>query len=213
MRFTHLFGKTLRQAPAEAETPNHQLLLRARLISQLTAGVYSYLPLGWRALLKIRQIIREEMDAAGGQEVMLPGLQPVELWEESGRRKALRRHAVRAQGPPRPRAGAGPDARGGHRRPVQAPRPELPRAANHDLPDADEVPRRAAPPRRPDAHARVHDDGPLQLRRRLRRPRRQLREDAHRLQELVRPLRRADDRRSWPTRAPSAARTTTSSCT
>ena len=89
MRFTHLFGKTLRQAPAEAETPNHQLLLRARLISQLTAGVYSYLPLGWRALLKIRQIIREEMDAAGGQEVMLPGLQPVELWEESGRRKAF----------------------------------------------------------------------------------------------------------------------------
>jgi prolyl-tRNA synthetase len=89
MRFTHLFGKTLRQAPAEAETPNHQLLLRARLISQLTAGVYSYLPLGWRALLKIRQIIREEMDAGGGQEVMLPGLQPVELWEESGRRKAF----------------------------------------------------------------------------------------------------------------------------
>ncbi len=89
MRLTHLFGKTLRQAPAEAETPNHQLLLRARLIVQLTAGVYSYLPLGWRALLKIRQIIREEMDAAGGQEVMLPGLQPVELWEESGRRKGF----------------------------------------------------------------------------------------------------------------------------
>jgi prolyl-tRNA synthetase len=89
MRLTHLFGKTLRQAPAEAETPNHQLLLRARIIVQLTAGVYSYLPLGWRALLKIRQIIREEMDAAGGQEVMLPGLQPVELWEESGRRKAF----------------------------------------------------------------------------------------------------------------------------
>jgi len=91
MRYTHLFGKTLRQAPAEAETPNHQLLLRARLIVQLTAGVYSYLPLGWRALLKIRQIIREEMDAAGGQEVMLPGLQPVELWEESGRRKGFGR--------------------------------------------------------------------------------------------------------------------------
>jgi prolyl-tRNA synthetase len=89
MRLTHLFGKTLRQAPAEAETPNHQLLLRARLVVQLTAGVYSYLPLGWRALLKIRQIIREEMDAAGGQEVMLPGLQPVELWEESGRRKGF----------------------------------------------------------------------------------------------------------------------------
>ena len=89
MRLTHLFGKTLRQAPAEAETPNHQLLLRARLITQTTAGVYSYLPLGWRALLKIRQIIREEMDAAGGQEVMLPALQPIDLWEESGRRKSF----------------------------------------------------------------------------------------------------------------------------
>ena len=89
MRLTHIFGKTLRQAPAEAETPNHQLLLRARLIAQTTAGVYSFLPLGWRALLKIRQIIREEMDAAGGQEVLLPGLQPIELWEESGRRKAM----------------------------------------------------------------------------------------------------------------------------
>ena len=86
MRMSHLFSKTLRQAPAEAETPNHQLLLRAGLIQQLTAGVYSYLPLGWRALRKIRQIIREEMDAAGGQEVMLPALQPVEMWEESGRR-------------------------------------------------------------------------------------------------------------------------------
>ena len=89
MRLTHLLGKTLRQAPAEAETPNHQLLLRARLIQQLTAGVYSFLPLGWRTLLKIRQVIREEMDAADGQEVLLPALQPIELWEESGRREAM----------------------------------------------------------------------------------------------------------------------------
>lgn len=89
MRMNHLFSKTLRHVPAEAETPNHQLLLRAGLIQQLTAGVYSYLPLGWRALLKIRQIIREEMDAAGGQEVMLPALQPLELWDESGRREAF----------------------------------------------------------------------------------------------------------------------------
>jgi prolyl-tRNA synthetase len=89
MRMSHLFSKTLRHVPAEAETPNHQLLLKAGLAQQLTAGVYSYLPLGWRALLKIRQIIREEMDAAGGQEVMLPALQPLEMWEESGRREAF----------------------------------------------------------------------------------------------------------------------------
>jgi prolyl-tRNA synthetase len=67
MRLSQLFGKTLRQAPAEAETVGHQLLLRAALVQQLSAGVYSSLPLGWRVLRKIEQIIREEMDAAGGR--------------------------------------------------------------------------------------------------------------------------------------------------
>src|SRR3972149_1904899 len=87
MRLSQLFGKTMRQAPAEAETENHRLLLRAGLVQQLAAGVYSYLPLGWRVLRKIEQIIREEMDAAGGQELMMPALHPVELWEASGRRQ------------------------------------------------------------------------------------------------------------------------------
>jgi prolyl-tRNA synthetase len=86
VRLSQLFGKTMRQAPAEAETENHRLLLRAGLIQQLAAGVYSYLPLGWRVLRKIEQIIREEMDAAGGQELMMPAVQPIELWEASGRR-------------------------------------------------------------------------------------------------------------------------------
>jgi prolyl-tRNA synthetase len=85
MRFSKLFGKTLRQAPGEAESISHQLLLRAGMIAQEAAGVYSYLPLGWRALRKIENIIREEMDKAGGQELMLPVLQPFELWQRSGR--------------------------------------------------------------------------------------------------------------------------------
>ena len=85
MRLSKLFGKTLREAPAEAETASHQLLLKAGMIQQVTAGVYSYLPLGWRALRKIEQVIREEMDAAGGQELCMPVLQPIEMWEESGR--------------------------------------------------------------------------------------------------------------------------------
>jgi prolyl-tRNA synthetase len=89
MRLSTLFGKTLRQAPAEADTDNHRLLLRAGLIQQLAAGVYSYLPLGWRVLRKIEQIIREEMDAAGGQELMMPALHPIEIWEASGRREAF----------------------------------------------------------------------------------------------------------------------------
>ncbi|HEX78071.1 MAG TPA: proline--tRNA ligase [Dehalococcoidia bacterium] len=89
MRFSRLFVKTLRQAPAEADTVSHQLLLRAGMVQQVAAGVYAYLPLAWRVLRKIEQIIREEMDRAGGQELMMPGLQPVEIWEQSGRRDAF----------------------------------------------------------------------------------------------------------------------------
>jgi prolyl-tRNA synthetase len=85
MRSSKLFGKTLRQAPAEAENISHQLLLRAGMIAQEASGIYSYLPLGWRVLRKIENIIREEMDKAGGQELMLPVLQPFELWQLSGR--------------------------------------------------------------------------------------------------------------------------------
>ena len=84
-----LFGKTLREDPAEAETPSHRLLLKAGMIRQVAAGVYTYMPLAWRSLRKIEEIIRQEMDAAGSQEVRMPALHPVELWEESGRRDAL----------------------------------------------------------------------------------------------------------------------------
>ena len=89
MKMSQLFGHTLREAPAEAEHESHKLLLRARIVQQLAAGVYSYLPLGWRALRKIEQIVREEMDGAGGQEVLMPALHPVEIWEESGRRETM----------------------------------------------------------------------------------------------------------------------------
>ena len=89
MRLSQLFGKTLRQAPAEAETVGHQLVLRAALVQQLSAGVYSTLPLGWRVLRKIEQIIREEMDAAGGQELAMPAIQPLELWQASGRDRSM----------------------------------------------------------------------------------------------------------------------------
>ena len=89
MRMTRLVTRTLRADPPEAETASHRLLLKAGLIYQVAAGVYAYLPLAWRALRKIENIIREEMDAAGSQELMLPTLQPMELWEQTGRRAAL----------------------------------------------------------------------------------------------------------------------------
>jgi len=85
MRYSKLFGRTTRETPADAESISHQLLVRAGMISQGAAGVYSYLPLGWRVLRRLEQVIREEMDRAGGQELLMPALQPFELWETSGR--------------------------------------------------------------------------------------------------------------------------------
>ena len=85
MRSSQLFGKTLREAPAEAEAISHQLLVRAGFIQQVSAGIFSYMPLGLRSINKIRDIMRREMDSAGGQEVNMPVVQPRELWEESGR--------------------------------------------------------------------------------------------------------------------------------
>jgi len=89
VRISKLFGKTQREIPAEADTVSHQLLLRAGMIYQVAAGIYSYLPLGWKVLKKIENIIREEMDEAGGQELMMPVLQPMELWQETGRNEAF----------------------------------------------------------------------------------------------------------------------------
>ena len=97
MRVSKLFGKTLRDDPSEAEIASHRLMLRAGLISQVATGVYSYLPLAWRSLRKIEQIIREEMDAAGGQELRLPVLQPVEIWETSGRSAVFGHDMFRVQ--------------------------------------------------------------------------------------------------------------------
>ena len=85
MRLSRLFGRTQREVPADTDTISHQLMLRAGLIQQLAAGVYSLLPLALRAEQKIGQIIREEMNAAGGQELLMPVVQPIELWRESGR--------------------------------------------------------------------------------------------------------------------------------
>ena len=89
MRLSRLFGKTLRADPVEAETPSHRLLLRGGFIHPLAAGLYSSLPLGWRVQQRVEQIIREEMDAAGGQEIRMPILHPQELWELTGRAAAL----------------------------------------------------------------------------------------------------------------------------
>lgn len=85
MRWSRAYIPTLRENPADAEVISHQLLVRAGMVRQLAAGIYSYLPLAWRVMKKIMTIIREEMDRIGGQEFYLPALHPAEIWKESGR--------------------------------------------------------------------------------------------------------------------------------
>lgn len=85
MRWSKALIPTLKETPADAVAPSHRLLLRAGMIRQLGAGAYSYLPLGFRVLAKVIRLIREEMDAAGALELLMPALQPIELWKESGR--------------------------------------------------------------------------------------------------------------------------------
>ncbi|HDG99001.1 MAG TPA: proline--tRNA ligase, partial [Desulfobacterales bacterium] len=85
MRYTKYFIPTYREIPAEAEVISHQLMLKAGLIRKLTAGIYTYLPAGLRSIRKVENIIREEMNRAGAIELLMPAVQPAELWQESGR--------------------------------------------------------------------------------------------------------------------------------
>ena len=90
MRWTQTFIPTLKETPADAEILSHKLLLRAGLVRKLTGGLYTFLPMGLRALRKIEKIVREEMDRAGGIEVLMPALQPLEIWQQSGRSETAR---------------------------------------------------------------------------------------------------------------------------
>ncbi|MCH7710108.1 MAG: proline--tRNA ligase, partial [Proteobacteria bacterium] len=85
MHLSAYFLPTLKETPAEAQIVSHRLMLRAGMIRQSSAGIYSWLPLGLRVLQNITRIVREEQDAAGCQEILMPTIQPAELWEESGR--------------------------------------------------------------------------------------------------------------------------------
>jgi prolyl-tRNA synthetase len=95
MRMSTMFGRTLREAPAGVEVEGHKLLLRAGFVRQLAAGMFSYLPLAKRSIRKIEDILREEMDAVGGQEVSMPVVQPADVWKRSGRYAATGRELVR----------------------------------------------------------------------------------------------------------------------
>ena len=85
MRASQLLIPTLKETPSDAEVVSHQLMLRAGMVRKLASGLYSWLPLGLRSLRKVETIVREEMNAVGAQELLMPVVQPAELWEQSGR--------------------------------------------------------------------------------------------------------------------------------
>ena len=85
MRYSQFLLPTLKEIPAEAEVISHQLMLRAGCIRKLTSGIYTYLPYGLAAIRRVETIVREEMNRAGAQEMMMPMVQPADLWQESGR--------------------------------------------------------------------------------------------------------------------------------
>ena len=97
MLFSRLLIPTLKETPSEAEAISHKLLLRAGMIRKLASGIYNYLPLGLRVLRKVERIVREEMDRAGAQEVLMPAVQPAELWQESGRWQIYGKELLRFQ--------------------------------------------------------------------------------------------------------------------
>jgi prolyl-tRNA synthetase len=97
MRLSRYFLPVLKDAPAEAEIVSHRLMYRAGMIQQLSAGIYNWLPLGFAALQKVEQIVREEMNAAGAIEILMPTIQPADLWRESGRYEAYGKEMLRIQ--------------------------------------------------------------------------------------------------------------------
>ncbi len=100
MRLSQYFIPTLRETPKEAQIVSHRLMLRAGMIQQSSAGIYSWLPLGLKVMRKIEQIVREEQNRAGAIEVLMPTIQPAELWQESGRYDDYGQEMLRIQGSP-----------------------------------------------------------------------------------------------------------------
>ena len=149
---------------------SHRLMVRAGLVRQLGAGLWTWLPAGYRVVKRVEAIIREEIDAIGGQEMLMPVLQPAEL-VEAARGRYDDRGALQAQGPQGLRSRARADPRGGGHLPRGPRDPLLPRAAEDPLPRAAQGARRATPARRRPAHPRVHDEGLLLVRPRPGRPR------------------------------------------
>ncbi len=200
MRLSRYFLPLLQETPAEAQIVSHQLMLRAGMIRQSSAGIYSWLPLGLRVLRRVEQIVREEMDSGRlprGADADRPAGRAL-----AGERplRGLRQGDAAHHRPPRARDALRADPRGGDHRHLPPQRAQLPRPAAQPLPDPVEVPRRDPAALRRDARPRVPDEGQLLLRPRLRRREALLRQHVPRLSQDLPPHgpdRHADARGEW----------------
>ncbi len=172
-RASQLFLPTLRDAPADAEAASHQLLVRGGFIRQIGAGLWAMLPLGWRVHMRIEQIIREEINAIGGQEMRAPTLTPAELWETTGRIDVpILFHLKDSGGRPFVLSWTHEESMTFLAREIQSYK-QLPQVWYHfSTKDRDEPRPRGGPP----APARVHHEGLVLVRRRRGRARRSVRE-------------------------------------
>ena len=189
LRMSTLFVRTLREDPADAEVPSHRLLVRAGYIRRDAPGIYTWLPLGLRVLRKVERIVREEMDAIGAQELLLPRAAAPRALRGDRPLDRVRRQHLPAQGPQGRRLPARPHARGDVHPRGEGPVLVVQGPAADDLPDPEQVPRRGAAARRAAARPRVRDEGLLLLRRRRRRARRVLPAAPRRLHPDLRPAR------------------------
>lgn len=165
LRMSNLYAPTLKEDPSDADIDSARLLLRAGMLRKAASGLYTFLPLGFRVLKKIENIVREEMDASGAQEILMPVLQPAELWEESGRLNDYGPELMRLTDRHDREMCLGPTheeiivALGAQRAAL------LQGTASEPLPNSDEVPRRDSPALRSFALPRVRHEGRLQLQR------------------------------------------------
>ena len=161
MKASQFFVSTLKEAPADAEIISHKLMMRAGLIKRLGAGIYNYMPMGLRVIRKVEAIIREEMNRAGAVELLMPVVQPAELWQETGRFEAMGPELLRVKDRHDRDFVIQPTS---EEVITDIARQELRSyraTAEEFLPYPDQVPRRAPAALRPDARPRVHDEGRL----------------------------------------------------
>ena len=205
MRWSKTLIPTLKEDPADAEVVSHKLLVRAGFIRQISRGIYDYFPLALKVIRKVERIVREEMDRAGAQELLLPVCSPAELWQESGRWEMYGKELLRFKDRHERDFCLGPT----HeevitdlvRRSVRSYR----EFAVQSLSDPDQVSRRGAAALRPDARARVHHERRLQLSRRRGRLPARIRQHVRNLQADFLPLGVCAFARWKPTPARSAA--------